>query len=706
MRWDNLLIEQQTEERTKLPLFADEAVVRRFNTPEFRGITFYEVMAKSIINHVPHDRFGFNFTINTFRGCSHSCSYCIVGETPILMADGRTRPIKSLRPGDRVYGTQFDGKYRRYVITDVLDHWSTLREGYRVRLEDGTELVTSGDHRFLASHRGWKHVVNTPRGQTDRAHLTTNDKLVGVGHFAEPPTQNEAYRRGYLCGLLRGDGHLGSYSYARPGREHGNVHSFRLALVDIEALQRARQYLVDFQVDTREFLFQVAAGGRRAIHAIGTSSLSRVEAIRGVIEWPIAPSLEWSKGFLAGIFDAEGSFSQGIWRVSNTDSQIIDYIVSSLSRFGFSYVLESPKRHEGLKPITCVRMVGEVSEKLRFFHTVDPAITRKRSIESFAIKSKAKLRVMSIEPLGIQLPMFDITTGTGDFIANGVVTHNCFARPSHTYLDFNAGRDFETKIVVKVNAVELLRKELRKPSWSGEHIAMGTNTDPYQRAEGHYKLMRGILKELNSARNPYSILTKGTLIQRDIDLLQEGAAVVDAGACFSVGTVDEKVWRETEPGTPHPMKRLEVVRKLNDAGVPCGVLMAPILPGISDSFEQMQETVKAAVDAHATFITPIVLHLRPGVREEFMPWLEEHHPDLIKTYEAIYRRSYAPKDVTEPIQKAVGNLRRKFGHAAGDRHRRRSASEEEESRAEPEEGEQLSLELTDRMPARKSTQKS
>src|SRR5712691_11298192 len=212
----------------------------------------------------------------------------------------------------------------------------------------------------------------------------------------------------------------------------------------------------------------------------------------------------------------------------------------------------------------------------------------------------------------------------------------CFARPTHTYLDFDAGRDFETKIVVKLNAAELLRRELRRASWKGELIAMGTNTDPYQRAEGHYKLMRGILTELNAARNPYSILTKGTLMQRDIDLLFEGASVNEVSANFSVGTVDEKAWETTEPGTPHPMKRLEVVKMLNDAGIPCGVLMAPFLPGSADRPEQLEATVKAAAEAGATHVTPLTLHLRPGVKEEFLPWLAEHHPELVSAYGKAY----------------------------------------------------------------------
>ena len=274
----------------------------------------------------------------------------------------------------------------------------------------------------------------------------------------------------------------------------------------------------------------------------------------------------------------------------------------------------------------------------------------------------------------------------------------CFARPTHTYLDLNAGRDFEQQIVVKVNAVELLRAELRRPKWAGELIAMGTNTDPYQRAEGHYRLMRGILRELNAVRNPYSILTKGTLIQRDFDLLAEGAEAGDVSVNFSVGCIDDRVWRETEPGTPHPLRRLELCQRLNELGVPCGVLMAPVLPGISDSPEQLRATVEAAAAARATHVTPIVLHLRPGVREEFMPWLEATHPELVAGYKQIYkRRSYAPKDVSDPVRATVAKISHGMGAAGPGSERsrtRRAARPSVRPAAEPEpRSEQLSLEL-------------
>jgi DNA repair photolyase len=232
----------------------------------------------------------------------------------------------------------------------------------------------------------------------------------------------------------------------------------------------------------------------------------------------------------------------------------------------------------------------------------------------------------------------------------------CFARPTHTYLDMNAGRDFENKIVVKVNAPDVLRRELAARRWKGEHIAMGTGTDPYQRAEGRYRLMRGIIEALIDHRNPFSILTKGTLILRDLDLLVQAAEVAPVSAAFSIGTLDERVWRETEPGTPHPKARMDAVRTLTDAGIPTGILMAPILPGISDRPDQLREVVGAAIDAGATHVSPIMLHLRPGVREEFLPWLEQEHPDLVERYLQMYRQPYGPKAMRESLGERISSM--------------------------------------------------
>jgi DNA repair photolyase len=640
----------QSRPTTDLPLFDAPATVRTFDSPEFRDVTFYEVEAKSILNRVPAaSRMPFEWTINVYRGCSHACCYCIDGDTPILMADGRTKPIADVRVGDTIYGTVREGAYRHYVTSTVLDHWSTVKAAYRVMLEDGTELVTSGDHRLLTD-RGWKHVVDAV-GHAQRAHLTVNNKLMGTGRFASPPNDGPDYRRGYLCGMIRGDGHLGSYTYLRPGRAHGDVHRFRLALVDLEAVRRARTYLTELQVPTSELLSEEAAGDRQAITAVRTSTRAGVAAIGTIIAWPHPSSVEWSKGFLSGIFDAEGSYSRGILRIYNTDPAVIDQVVASLRRFGFSMTLE--EQPGNAKPVKVVRLLGGVREHLRFFHTVDPAITRKRSINGLAIKHNAPLRVVSIEPIGLDLPLYDLTTSTGDFVANGTISHNCFARPTHTYLNFDAGRDFERQIVVKVNAPEVLRRELRKKSWTGAHVAMGTNTDPYQRCEGRYRLTRGVLEVLRDYANPCSVLTKSPLLLRDLDLMVELAATAGFSANLSIGTLDEEVWRRSEPGTPHPKARMAAVKQLVEAGIPCGILMAPILPGISDSPEQLRAVVRAAAEAGASHLSPLTLHLRPGVKEEFMPWLEEAYPELVADYRRLYRGSNAPRAVREAIANRV-----------------------------------------------------
>jgi DNA repair photolyase len=241
----------------------------------------------------------------------------------------------------------------------------------------------------------------------------------------------------------------------------------------------------------------------------------------------------------------------------------------------------------------------------------------------------------------------------------------CFARPTHTFLDMDAGRDFETKLVVKVNAADVLRGQLASKRWKGETVAMGTNTDPYQRAEGRYRLMPKIVEALTAYRNPFSILTKGTLILRDLDLLVEASKVADVAAAFSIGTLDEDAWRATEPGTPHPRKRMEAVAALNDAGIPTGVLMAPVLPGITDAPEQLRAVAEAAIDAGATHVSPILLHLRPGVREEFMPWLAERYPDLVERYEAMYRKPYATPEDRKALGRTVGRIMDDLGGATG-----------------------------------------
>jgi DNA repair photolyase len=461
VRWSNLTLDD--EEQRRLPGYRDEAIVRRFDAPEALETRFYEVRARSVLNRVPErSRMPFRWTINPYRGCSHGCTYCIHGDSAILMADGRTCAMRDLGVGDWIYGTERRGAYRRFVRTQVLDKWSSIKPAYAVTLEDGTELIASAEHRFLTA-RGWKHVLGAESGPLQRPHLTCGTELLGASAISDP------------------------------------------------------------------------------------------SAIDGAV------------------------------------------------------VTTSPGRN-----------------------------------------------VQSILPVGRDEELYDITTGTGDFIANGVVSHNCFARPTHKYLDFDAGRDFEKEIVVKVNAPEVLRVELARPSWKGEHVALGTNTDPYQWVEGRYRLMEGIWEALRDAANPCSVLTKSPLLLRDLPLMLQIAERASFSACLSIPTLDEKAWRATEPHTPNPRARLEAVAELNRAGIPTSVLIAPLMPGINDSPRQVEKLLEGVKEVGATGVGGVALHLRGEVREVFMGWMREQRPDLVPRYEKLYRRgAYAPRTERERLSKLV-----------------------------------------------------
>ena len=228
----------------------------------------------------------------------------------------------------------------------------------------------------------------------------------------------------------------------------------------------------------------------------------------------------------------------------------------------------------------------------------------------------------------------------------------CFARPTHTYLDFNAREDFEREIVVKVNVPELVRAEMARPSWQGDHVALGTNTDPYQWVEGRYRLMEGIWEAMRDFANPCSVLTKSPLLLRDIELMKQLVEVTEFTANLSVPTLDEKAWRETEPHTPHPRKRLEAAGELNRAGIPTGVLIAPLMPGINDAPGQVEEILELAGEAGARTIGGVGLHLRGEVREIWFDWLRSYRPDLVPRYEELYARgAYLPRPERERLSR-------------------------------------------------------
>ena len=245
----------------------------------------------------------------------------------------------------------------------------------------------------------------------------------------------------------------------------------------------------------------------------------------------------------------------------------------------------------------------------------------------------------------------------------------CFVRAFERLADRPSDDRYGTSIRVKTNLVEQLRRELARPSWSREQVAVGTATDPYQPAEGRFRLTRGAIQAMGDAATPFGIITRGPLVVRDVDVLTDAARRADVSVTFSVPTLDHEVWRLTEPGTPPPRQRLRALRTLVDAGIRASVGMAPILPGLSDRPELLEDVVRAARDAGATGVWANLLYLKPGTREHFLDHLARDWPELLPTYEALYERgAYAPKDVVAPLKASIAELSRR--HDVRDRRER------------------------------------
>lgn len=636
-------------------------LVQSVTTPDFAGVTFHEVLCKSALNHVPGaSAMPFDWTVNPYRGCSHACTYCVSPDTLVLTADGRSRRIDELTIGQEIVGTEKIGDYRRYVRTRVEAKWTTRKRAYRITLADGTEIVASGDHRFL-TERAWKYVSGKGSGADRRPHLTTSNRLMGYGLGRADPAVDlgdPEYRRGYLTGMIRGDGMIFHRTYADAHRTRA-MHMFRLALADSQALDRTRGMLADEGIVTNTRPFAARTENRRAMTAIHTGRRTNVERIELLIETPVLRTMTWHAGFLAGIFDAEGSCSRGILRITNKDAELIQLTADALTAHGIPHIVE-PARPNGVR---AVRVLGGLPSRQAFFRVAEPAIERKLSILGTAVKTVSDLAVVSVEDLGHEIDMVDISTGTGDFVANGVISHNCFARGTHEYLELDAGRDFDSQIVVKVNVAEVLRRELARGAWSRDAVMLGTNTDPYQRAEGRYRLMPGIVSALADAGTPFSILTKGTLLRRDLPMLADAAASVRVSVAMSIAVFDDALQKSVEPGTPSAQARLDTVRAATEAGFRVTVFLMPILPHLTDSIAALDDALRRIREAGAVRVVFGALHLRPGAKQWFMRWLEREHPELVSSYLGLYpgASTTAPKAYRAWLAKRVRPLLRVHG---------------------------------------------
>lgn len=261
--------------------------------------------------------------------------------------------------------------------------------------------------------------------------------------------------------------------------------------------------------------------------------------------------------------------------------------------------------------------------------------------------------------------------------------HYCYARRYHHYRDLDAGEDFSSIIFVKRNLPVVLRHELRRPSWEFERVAIGTATDPYQPIEGRYRLTRQCLAAFADHSNSIGLITKGSLIVRDVDILSDLAAGPSASVCFSITTLRPELWRTIEPGTPPPRQRLRAMQMLVQAGVPAGVLISPILPGITDDMLNLREVVHAAVDHGASFIGSKILYLQPGTKEHYLAFIQEDYPHLLAEYRRLYPGPFLPKVFQARLHKSVSSLKADLGY-------------QDEPAPEPRRPRQLSLKFVDK----------
>jgi DNA repair photolyase len=500
---------------------------------------------------------------NPYRGCGHACAYCLTGDTIIQMADGSTKQLRDIEVGDAVIGVTLSDSKRswgtRITATTVLAKIATRKAAYKITLADGTTAVCSADHRWL-TERGWKYTADDG---SHRPRLTTNNSIRKLGTATLTPLESDAYQVGYVAGMVEGDANLAIYDYShkrRPsGKTAGVQHRFRLALKDTCALHRTKSYLTQHGIETTDFAFP---SDGEPMFAIGTTSPTRFSAIKAMTTPQDDP--EWQRGWLAGIFDAEGSHGVQALRIANSDTAILETTEKALSLFGFDYVREVPPSRD----VCYIRVRGGRPEHLRFWQLLNPAIKRKFAITGQAINESVK--IVSVEPLNETMDMFDIMTGTENFIANGMISHNCYV-PKVLKMDRPT---FDAGAFPRTDFLDALRKDASKYQALGiaEQVMLSFTTDPYH--PGDNSLTRDVLTTLQSYGLGVCTLTKGgSRSIRDIDIFRPDR---DAFAS-TLTTLDDDFSRKWERGAQLPGDRIATLKAFHDAGIFTWVSLEPTL---------------------------------------------------------------------------------------------------------------------------------
>lgn len=507
-------------------------------------------------------------------GCQHNCDYCLDGNTEILMSNNTTKLLKDIEVGDKIIGISHpNSKYKKTCEATVLAKTKSEKASYKITLEDGTELICSDNHKWL-SNRGWKYTIGEMTGENRRPYLTTNNYLKKYKlDSSKKMEETEDYKLGYLSGIIRGDGNLTEHHYVNEYRVNNQYH-FRLAQKEEEGILRTENYLKDFGIEVNRFLFPMKERGSGEIieHlAIRTHSKENWDKINELIKYK--DTKEFYRGFIAGIYDAEGATRKDRKIIYNQDIKIIDFCKKCLDTFDVKYAVHIRKR-KTTKDIYEIDIRGGIIEYNRLKNIFNFAITKKWDTKGFS-KMFYDIKIVKIEPYKDNQVLYDITTTTENFIANGFISHNCYAK---SLLDFRKMWHPENPAVADINKI---RRKIAKLPKDTPPIRLGGMTDCFQPIEKTHRVTYETIKCLNENKIPYLIVTKSAMVADDeyISILDKNLAHIQITV---TNTNDEQYRKLNYEKASLPSERIKAIEKLQKLGFDVQLRLSPFIPEFID----------------------------------------------------------------------------------------------------------------------------
>jgi len=485
------------------------------------------------------------------------------------MSDGSSKQLKNIKIRDKIIGVKKQGRLNYYVNSVVLNHWKTKRNGYKIIMNDGTEVICSSNHKWL-SNRGWKYTTGMEWGKLRRPHLTSNNYIMGSGNLINLLPETEDYMRGYLCGIIKGDGTVKKYDYSGKRRKTEILYQFRLALIDQCAVERTYRYLKIFGVNTNWFKFDM--NGIKC-DSIRINSKKNYLKIKELIKIYSEENYEFSRGYLAGIFDAEGNWSNNILRIPNTNEQILSKIKSSLNIIGIKYTKDKPIFRPNRLKLDNIRIINGMGQVINFFQIVNPSIKRKFDLVGKQVKGfKDEKKIVDIISLNREFVMYDITTSTETFIANGMISHNCYAKERALRVGYCNQNSW-------VNP-KIRKKDVKKKRRKLDGTIMFPTT--HDITPNNIEQTMVILAKLLLAGNNLLIVSKPNL-----ECIKKICATFENFENqilfrFTIGSANDKVLSFWEPNAPTFSERLLALKHAYYAGFKTSISSEPMLDNCID----------------------------------------------------------------------------------------------------------------------------